>query len=353
MLSSSRRREIIETLLIAIAIIAVALLLWTMRGVLILVFGAILLAVILRITARPIKARLHLPDQLALLVAIALVAGVFVLAFALFGQEMARQWETLRESIPSAWQGVFQKLEAYGFAEPVRQWLQSIGSGGQGVLSSMTRFLVSFTNAMADTLLVIFGGIYLALDPSLYRRGLTKLLPQAARPRVTEALDDCYRALRLWLFGRLTSMALVGLLTGLGLWAIGMPAALTLGIAAGILDFVPFVGPIIAAIPAILLALATSPTMALWVILLYLLIQQIEGNIITPLIQKRAVELPPALLLFSLVALGLLFGVLGVILAEPLTVVIYVLVKRLYVVDALDTPTHIPGDESETNPGKT
>jgi len=341
---SSRRREIVETLLIAIAIIGVALLLWFMRGLLILVFGAILLAVILRIIARPFKNRLGLPDPIALLIAVLLVASIFALAFVLFGQEVARQWESLSQSIPSAWQTVFQRLEAYGFAEPVRQWLQSVGSGGQGVLSSMTRFLVSFTNAVADTLLVIFGGIYLAADPSLYRRGIAKLLPKAARPRLTEALDDCYGALRLWLIGRLTSMLLVGLLTGLGLWAIGMPAALTLGIAAGILDFVPFVGPIIAAIPAVLLALATSPTMALWVILLYVVVQQIEGNIITPLIQKRAVELPPALLLFSLVALGLLFGALGVILAEPLTVVLYVLVKRLYVIDALDTPTHIPGE---------
>jgi predicted PurR-regulated permease PerM len=347
-MSPNRRREIVETLLIAIAIIGVALLLWTMRGVLILLFGAILLAVILRIIARPLKKRLGLPDKLALLVAVLLVAGLVSLAFVLFGQEVAQQADTLRQSIPSAWQSMFQQLESFGLGEPVRQWLQSVGSGGQGVLSSMTRFLVSFTSAMADTLLVIFGGIYLAADPHLYRRGLAKLVPEKARPKVTEALDDCYGALRLWLFGRLTSMVLVGLLTGIGLWAIGMPAALTLGLAAGILDFVPFIGPIVAAVPAVLLAFATDPTMALWVILLYLLVQQIEGNIITPLIQKRAVELPPALLLFSLVALGLLFGALGVILAEPLTVVLYVLVKRLYVIEALDTPTHIPGENSDS-----
>lgn len=346
-MNSGRRREIVEILLIAIAIIGVALLLWTMRSLLILVFGAILLAVILRVIADPFKHRLNLPDPIALFVAVLLVAGFFALAILLFGREVAGQWEGLRQSIPSAWQTVFQRLEANGFGEPVREWLQSVGSGGQGVLSSMTRFLVSFTNALADTLLVIFGGIYLAADPSLYRRGIAKLVPQAARPRLTEALDDCYRALRLWLLGRLTSMLFVGLLTGLGLWAIGMPAALTLGIAAGILDFVPFIGPILAATPAVLLALATDPTMALSVILLYLAIQQIEGNIITPLIQKRAVELPPALLLFSLVALGLLFGAFGVIVAEPLTVVLYVLVKRLYVIDVLDTPTHIPGENDD------
>ncbi len=340
----SRRREIVETLLIAIAIIGIALLLWTMRGVLILLFGSILLAVILRITARPFKQRLNLPDGTALFVAVLLVAGIVALAFFLFGQEVAAQAESLRETLPSAWQTLFQRLESFGLGEPVRQWLQSVGSGGEGVLSSMTRFLVSFTGVLADTLLVIFGGIYLAADPRLYRQGLAKLVPEKARPKVTEVLDDCYGALRLWLIGRLTSMVLVGLLTGIGLWALGMPAALTLGIAAGMLDFVPFIGPIVAAVPGVLLAFATDPTLALWVILLYVVVQQVEGNIITPLIQKRAVELPPALLLFSLVALGLLFGVLGVILAEPLTVVIYVAVKRLYVIDALDTPTSIPGE---------
>ena len=190
---SSRRREIIETLLIAIAIVGMALLLWFLRGLLILVFGAILLAVILRIIARPFKERLGLPDKLALLVAVALVAGVFALAFVLFGQEVAGQWDTLRQSIPSAWQGVLQRLEGYGFAEPMRQWLQSVGSGGQGVVSSMTRFLVSFTNAIVDTLLVIFGGIYLAADPSLYRRGIAKLrrAGQGHRHYCRASTDHC------------------------------------------------------------------------------------------------------------------------------------------------------------------
>ena len=108
----------------------------------------------------------------------------------------------------------------------------------------------------------------------------------------------------------------------------------------------PFVGPIVAAVPAVLLALASDPASAIWVVALYLLVQQIEGNIITPLFQKRAVELPPALLLFSLVACGLVFGMAGVLFAEPLTVVIFVLVKRLYVREALQTDTPIPGENT-------
>ncbi|TFI57057.1 AI-2E family transporter [Sphingomonas parva] len=340
------RRRLVADLLTVLALVALFWLLWVLRSLLILAFGAIVLAVVLRVIAQPLRRRLRLPDRAALLAAILIVTAVFAVAFWMFGQEVARQASTLRESVPAAWQAIQQRLDTWGLGEAVRQALPSLEGGGQSVVSSMTRMVVSFTSALADIVLVIFGAIYLAADPELYRRGVAKLVPERARPALLEALEDCYGALRLWLLGRVTTMLLVGTLTGVGLWAIGMQAPLALGVTAGILDFVPFVGPIVAAIPAILLALATSPTMALWVVLLYLAAQQLEGNVITPLIQKRAVELPPALLLFALVGFGLLFGAIGVLLAEPLTVVVYVLVKRLYVRGALQTPTSIPGEQA-------
>lgn len=141
-------------------------------------------------------------------------------------------------------------------------------------------------------------------------------------------------------------MLAVGVLTGLGLWALGVPAALGLAIIATLLDFVPLVGPIAAAVPAILLALTVDPRTGLLTTLLYLVVQQIEGNLLQPLVQQRAVELPPALLLFALIGAGLLFGVLGVLLAAPLTVVIFVLVKRLYVRETLGEDTDVPGEAS-------
>jgi predicted PurR-regulated permease PerM len=231
----------------------------------------------------------------------------------------------------------------------VQQWLESLrtSSGGSGIVDSLTGILSSVGGAITDVVLVIVGGIFLAVEPDLYRRGLLKLVPRSGRGNLSQALDDCWTALRLWLLARLATMALVGLITGIGLYLIGVPAALTLGLLAGLLDFIPFVGPIIAAVPAVLLALALDPTSALWVVGLYLLVQQIEGNVITPVFQKRAVELPPALLLFALVACGLLFGIAGVLFAEPLTVVTYVLVKRLYVREALNTATPIPGEKDE------
>jgi predicted PurR-regulated permease PerM len=140
-------------------------------------------------------------------------------------------------------------------------------------------------------------------------------------------------------------MVVVGALIGIGLWILGMPSALALGLLAGMLEFIPFAGPILAAIPAILLALAVSPEMALWVALLYTAVQQFEGNVLTPLVQQYAVDLPGVVLLFSLIGFGTLFGTLGVILAAPLAVVTMVLVKRLYVIETLHTETPLPGEK--------
>jgi predicted PurR-regulated permease PerM len=341
-------RRFAERIIIALAILALAFLMWSLRGLLILLFGAVLFAVILRIIANGLRDRLGLRDGIALLLAILFIFGLIGGAGLLFGAEISTQTDALTETLPQAWEVLRARLEAWGVAEPVQQWIESLrASSGGGVVDSLTGVLSSVGGAITDTVLVVVGGIFLAIEPNLYRRGLIKLVPGSGRDNLGQALDDCAKALRLWLLARLATMALIGLITGIGLWLIGIPASLTLGLLAGLLDFIPFIGPIIAAVPAVLLALASDPTSALWVAGLYLIVQQIEGNVITPVLQKRAVELPPALLLFALVACGLLFGVPGVLFAEPLTVVIYVLVKRLYVREALNTPTPIPGENEE------
>jgi predicted PurR-regulated permease PerM len=140
-------------------------------------------------------------------------------------------------------------------------------------------------------------------------------------------------------------MATIGTVTGIGLWLIGVPSALTLGILAGPLEFVAIICPIIAAIPALLIALTQGVDTASWTLALYVVVQQLESNLVQPIVQK-AVEMPPALLLFSIVTGGLLFGLIGVLLAAPMTFPAHVLVKRLYVMEALDTRTSIPGNRS-------
>ena len=337
-------RVFIERIVIALIVVGIALLLWNLRGLFMLVFGAVLVSVILNIVAAPIRSRLGWPDWAALLAAVLIVIGVIGGAFWIFGAQVARQAEALRAMIPAAWTAIEARLNAWGLEEAVRQWTQSIRAGG-GVVANLRNFAVTVGNGIADTLLVVVGGIYLAAQPELYRVGLLKLVPQRGRALAADALDASARGLRLWLLGRIVSMTVVALLTWLGLVLIGVPSALALALLAGLLEFVPFIGPVLAAVPAIILALAESPEMAIWVALLFLAIQQFEGNVLEPLVQQRAVDMPPALLLFALVAGGLVFGIVGVILAAPLTVVLYIMVKRLYVQEALNTRTTLPGKD--------
>lgn len=334
-------RTYVERLVITIAVAAIALLLWRLRDLMLLLFGAVLVSVILSVIASPLRERLRLPAPAALAIAVFVLVALFSWAFWMFGAEIVAQSATLGEALPRAWQTLQRQLEPLGLAEPLRQ---ATAAGG-GIVSRMGGIARSVGSGLADTLLVLVGGIYFAAQPDLYRRGVLKLVPNRGREVAADALNDSGKALRLWLMGRLFSMAVVGILTGLGLWILGIPAALALGLVAAILEFIPLLGPILASIPALLLAVAVDPTLLIWVAGLYFVIQQIEGNVMEPLVQQRAVRLPPVLLLFALVSATLIFGIAGIILGAPLTVVLFVLVKRLYVREALDTPTLLPGEE--------
>jgi predicted PurR-regulated permease PerM len=162
--------------------------------------------------------------------------------------------------------------------------------------------------------------------------------------RVESALDTSGVALRLWLKGQLVAMALVGLLTGLALWLIGLPSPVGLGLIAGFGEFIPFLGPILGAVPALVIAASQNTQMLLWTAGAFVLIQQIESNLISPLIQHRTVELPPVLSLLAVLAFAAVFDAIGLVLAVPLTVVLYVIIKKLYVRETLGEVTHVPGE---------
>ncbi len=335
----------IQRAIIFIALVALAALLWRLRDMLLLIFGALLVAVIFRALADPLQGRLGLPQGVALGTTVLLIAGGIGLASWLFGGEIAAQARALADTLPRAWSGFEAWIGDLGFGKRLTEMSRNATPSGSGVLAGAGSFVTSLGASVADAVLVLVGGIYLASQPELYRSGLLKLLPAARRDVTAEAFDDSGRALKSWLKGQLIAMIVVGVLVGAGLWALGVPLAFALGLIAGLLDFVPLIGPIVAAVPALLLALTVGPEAALWTAGLYLLVQQIEGNILSPLVQQRAVDLPPALFLFALLGFGTLFGAIGVILAAPLTVVVYVMVKRLYVREALATPTKVPGEE--------
>jgi predicted PurR-regulated permease PerM len=165
--------------------------------------------------------------------------------------------------------------------------------------------------------------------------GTIRLLPKKRRARIREVFGEAGETLRHWLVGRAILMALNGGLTALGLWLLGTPLALTLGILTGLLNFIPNVGPLIAGIPAVLIAWTQGGTQALHVFLLYLVLQNVDGYVLTPLVQQRTVSLPPALTILAQLLLGILAGTLGLLLATPLAAAALVFVKRLYVEDVL------------------
>ena len=334
----------VRRVLIVLAMTSLFALGWLLRELLLTLFGAVVVATIFRSIADRIRKIVKIGEGVAVALAILLVLAIVAALVALFGAHVTQQVDTLDQTLPAAWASFEQRIDALGLGEQFRRLTEGVRQSS-GSFASLTQAALSIGNAIAGLLIILFGGIYLAVQPRLYKVGAIKLIPEAKRPLVDEAMDESQTALRLWLKGQLIAMVAVGGLTWLGLWLLGMPSAMVLGLLAGVLEFIPFLGPLLAAIPGVLLALAVSPDLALWVLLVYFIVQQLEGYVLTPIIQQFEVELPGVILLFAVFGFGILFGMLGVVLAAPLTVVLYVLVKRLYVIEALHTPTPIPGED--------
>jgi predicted PurR-regulated permease PerM len=335
----------VRRVLIAVAIAAAFLLLWKLRGVLALLFGAVMVATIFRAIADLLEKHLRLPERLAVLLSVLIIVGVIAGVIWSIGSQVSAQSEEVAQALPQAAQIIDERLSTMGLGHPVSQWMHDLHSGGGLIGGNLKSFLSSITLSAASFLIVFFGGIFLAAQPRLYGIGLIKLVPPTRRRLVAEAMAESDHALRLWLKGQLWAMVLIFLLSWLGLWLLGVPSSLVLALISGVLEFIPYAGAITSSIPAIMVALVQSPQLALWVVGLYVLVHHVEAYLIQPVIQQFAVEIPAVITLFALLAFGLLFGFLGILLAAPLAVVTYVLVKRLYVIEALDTPTPIPGED--------
>jgi predicted PurR-regulated permease PerM len=204
-------------------------------------------------------------------------------------------------------------------------------------LTGVGGFFSSTLGAIGNFFIVVLLAIYLATEPEFYVNGFTKLFPIQSRERVREIFGAVGEALQRWLIGKAASMIFIGLLTCIGLWILGVPLALTLGLLAGLLSFIPNFGPIISAVPALLFAFIPpgSPITAVYVLGLYVGVQLVESNIVTPLIERRTVEIPPALTIVFQLALAILVGGLGLVLATPLLAMIMVVVQMVYVQDIL------------------
>lgn len=335
-------RPFVARVLVVLALGALALLAWKLSELLLIVFGAVVVGVLLHALASGLRRRLPVPEWAALGLVILLLVLALAAIVLLFGAEVAAQIDAFRTTLPAAWAKFHAWLQAGPLGPQIEQIPDQLRDGASTLAAHAGSIVMSAGGGVTDAVLMGVGGIYLAAQPRLYRRGVLRLLPLDRRDVADEALAASGQALRAWLGGQLLAMAVIGVLTGLGLWLLGVPVALGIGLLTALLDFIPIVGPIVAAVPAILLGFTVSPQVALGALLLFVVLQQIEGHVLQPLIQARAVDLPPALLLFSLFGIGVLFGPMGVVLAAPMTVVIYVLVKHLYVRHALGDKQDAP-----------
>lgn len=329
----------------AVSVVTLVLLVWRIADILLLVFASVLLALLLRGLADWIARRTGAPIAVGLGAAIGLILLAAIGSLWLFGAEIAGQFDHLTRMVPDAWARTRDLLEDHRWGLALVRLIEDFEPSdiAGGVLRNVRGATMALASFVAAMVLVVVGGVYLAVEPSLYRRGLLHLLPRRGRARAEAVLDHCGGALRQWLKGQVLAMAMIGTLSGLGLGLLGVPSAAALGLIAGLAEFVPFVGPIAGAVLALLVASALGPATMLWVLILFLAIQQIEGNLVTPLIERRLVSLPMALTLFSIVAMGVVFGPLGVLLATPLTVLLYALVAKLYVEGVLGRRVPPPG----------
>ena len=332
------------------AFFVLVLLVWQLSHVLLLLFAAVLFAILLRSLARLIERFSPVGAPWSLVLSVLVIGILFTLFIYLLGSQIASELKNLIETLPEYAASLGNRLGINNLPEKLAQRMEQLISSS-GLLAKFAGYSFGLLDVLVSLVLVVMAGIYLAANPRRYERGVVKLVPEEFVEKTTNMLSNMGHALQYWLFGQLISMTIVSVLTTVGLYLIGVPSPLALGILAGLAEFVPIVGPVLAAVPALLLAFSEGGTTVLWVAGLYLLVQQLESNVILPLVQDKAVDLPPVVTLFAVLAFGVLFGPLGVLLGTPFAVFLFVAVEQLYVRNVLGKQTSVPG-ETEPSSGR-
>lgn len=327
-------------------LIAAGLIFWRASNVFFLFFLSVLFALVLRALAGWAIRWLHFPKRWALEITIAILLAAFSATGFFVAPEVQEQFGKLRDDLPRAVESLKSRLNQSQIGRMALSFGQSAGANNSAAtfIPKAANFVSSAGAALLGVVLVAFTTVYLASDSERYVQGFLKLFPKSKRARLREVFCELGSALQRVVLGQLCLMALNGIVTGVGLWLLGVPLAFTLGLISGALNFIPNFGPIIAAIPGTLIASLQGTNTAIYVIILYFAYQNIDGYVLTPLVQKRAVSLPPALVLMAQVLFGILFGTLGVLVAVPFTAMILILVKTLYIEDLLREPVTIPGN---------
>ena len=343
------RGEFALRVLMFLLLTGLALLVVWLADLVLLLFASVLLAVILSSASHALNARIGIGRGWCLAIVVLLLLGIVGGIGFLFGRRLVMQADALASAIPGGIEHLRALLANYSWGQRVIDEAQHMNyaSAGSNVLGRMVHVVTSAIDVVTDAVLIFFAGLYLAGQPDLYLRGVLSLTPPSYRSRMAAILNELYDGLRHWVLGQLVSMVVVGTMFGVALAIIGVHSPIVLGLIAALSEFIPLVGPVVATIPAVLAALSQGYTMVIWVVLAFLVIQQIESNLLVPYVQRRAVHLPPVLALFATVLFGLVFGIAGLLFANPLVVAIMIAVRMAYVTDALG------GAEAEDDPDLT
>jgi predicted PurR-regulated permease PerM len=326
-------RRIFKATVIVLATAGAAYLMWRLVDLLLLLFACALTALILVTIANLIRRRIKMPYAAALTLAVLFIAAVLGGAFWFFGAAMTAQFSDLIQRLPAAWAAVQLRLQQSEMGALALARARELAPSSANIVALLTNALAIGGGILSGLAVVIVGGLYLAAQPGLYGGGLIRLIPAKAQARSIDTFEAVAASLRGWLKGQALGMIFVGIGTSIGLAIVGVPAALAIGLVAGLAEFVPYLGTFVAVIPATILGFSQGTETGVWTLVVLIGVQQLQGNLVMPLLQNKMVDLPPALTIFGLIASGILLGPVGVLLATPLTVVALVLVRRLYLND--------------------
>jgi predicted PurR-regulated permease PerM len=337
--ASGGMQQYLATGLALLAICVTLFLAWQTVSSLLIIFAGVLFAAFLDAAARAIKPVIQLGRISRMTLVLLLLAGASGLGLVWGAGKLPEQTRLLLKVMDSQFDLLQRHLVTYGvdllgpeWGRDFTQWLFSdqrrFFSHAQLVLGGASSFLTGL-------LVIVFLGILFAFDPESHRDSLVLLSKSSYRPRVRAVMNEMGRVLRLWFVGQLVRIALMTVCVWVTLYLLGLPGPFVLGLQAGLSNFVPYLGPILAAVPIALVAMPLGGSLLIWAVAIYTIIQSIEGYVIGPLIQRQAVEIPPAWTLVAIVMLGAMFGVMGIALAMPLVAVGRVAILRFYVEDYL------------------
>ena len=347
---SFTRRLMMTVGLVTVTII-IFLTLWFAAEVFLLLFAGILLGLFLRGLAQFLSSKSGLSVNWSLAIVMVVLLIIIVGGGLLLAPQVSEQMQTLVDTIPQSIDRLRDVIGEQAWGGWVLDQVPQSGSSlvPENLVSKISTFFSSTFAILANLVFVTIIGIYLAAKPSLYKRGLIRLFPKQHRERAAEVINEVTFTLQWWLVGQITAMALVGVLTAIGLSLLGIPLALTLGLITALLTFIPNFGPVISLIPPALLGLMESPAHMVYVLLLYFGIQMVESYLITPQIHRKTVSLPPVITLLTQILFGLLFGLPGLILATPLAAAGMVIIKMVYVEDMLEDDDVVLPSEAHEN----